>query len=122
VIGRLTTIWLSLATAAAVSLFALKFEVLSLEAELEALNDRIVADLEAIRVLQAEWSYLNQPAKLQQRADRHLDLGRLHANQVLSLDQLRQRAAAGQTPPRPVTAASAAGPPPAIILRVRADE
>lgn len=121
-IGRLTMIWLALATAAAVSLFALKFEVLSLEAELEALNDRIVADLEAIRVLQAEWSYLNQPARLQRRVDRHLGLDRLHANQVLGLDQLPARVEADQAPRRTVTAASAERPPPANILRVRAGE
>lgn len=114
-IGRLTMIWLCLATAAAVSLFTLKFEVLSLEGELEALNDRIVADLEAIRVLQAEWSYLNQPAKLQRHADRHLRLGRLRASQVIRLDQLPVRAEAGQT-------AAAERPPPANILRVRAGE
>lgn len=121
-IGRLTMIWLCLATAAAVSLFALKFEVLSLEGELDALNDRIVADLEAIRVLQAEWSYLNQPAKLQRRADRHLQLGPLRAAQVLRLDQLPVPAEAGQTPHRAVAAASAERPPPANILRVRAGE
>ena len=121
-IGRLTMIWLCLATAAAVSLFALKFEVLSLEGELDALNDRIVADLEAIRVLQAEWSYLNQPAKLQRRADRHLQLGRLRAAQVLRLDQLPVRAEAGRTPRRAVAAASAERPAPANFLRVRAGE
>lgn len=121
-IGRLTMIWLCLATAAAVSLFTLKFEVLSLEGELEALNDRIVADLEAIRVLQAEWSYLNQPAKLQRHADRHLQLGRLRASQVISLDQLPVRAKAGQTPHQAVAAASAERPLPANILRVRAGE
>ncbi len=121
-IGRLTMIWLCLATAAAVSLFTLKFEVLSLEGELEALNDRIVADLEAIRVLQAEWSYLNQPAKLQRHTDRHLQLGRLRAAQVLSLDQLPIPAEAEQTARRAVAAASAGRPPPANILRVRAGE
>ncbi len=121
-IGRLTMIWLCLATAAAVSLFALKFEVLSLEGELEALNDRIVADLEAIRVLQAQWSYLNQPAKLQRSADRHLQLGRLRAAQVLRLDQLPVPAEAGQPPHRAAAAASAERPAPANILRVRAGE
>ena len=121
-IGRLTMIWLCLATAAAVSLFTLKFEVLSLEGELEALNDRIVADLEAIRVLQAEWSYLNQPAKLQRHTDRYLQLGRLRAAQVLSLDQLPIPAEVEQTARRAVAAGSAGRPPPANILRVRAGE
>ena len=102
--GRLTLMWLGLATAAVMGLFALKFEVHSLEAELAALNLSIGSDVEAIHVLQAEWSFLNRPTRLQRGVVQYLDLRPVLANQVVGI---------GQLPARPEVA------PPAKFLRIR---
>jgi hypothetical protein len=72
---RQTTILaLSLAAIMAVALFYLKYEVTDLEAELDTLNNAIVSDREAIHVLKAEWSHLNDVGRLKDLSDRHLYL------------------------------------------------
>ena len=120
--GRLTMLWLGLATVAAMALFALKFEVMSLEARLEALNDRIVADLDAIHVLKAEWSFLNRPTKLQRRVDRYLELEPPQANQFLSIERLPTRTGALQAAPKSVAMRSSQERPPVIVVRAKAGE
>ena len=72
---RQTTILaLSMAAVMAVALFYLKYEVTDLETELDALNRAIVSDREAIHVLKAEWSHLNDVGRLKDLADRYLYL------------------------------------------------
>jgi len=70
-----TLFWVALAGCVGYGLYHLKNEVQALEDELFRVNRTILAEQEAIHVLRAEWSYLNQPARLQALASRHLDLG-----------------------------------------------
>lgn len=63
-----------LAAAAGGALFQIAFEVSELDDELARLNRDIRADRDAIHVLRAEWSFLNQPARLEELARRYLDL------------------------------------------------
>ena len=62
---RSMTFWLLLATCAGITLFLIKGEVQEREDRLSALNRQILADQEAIQVLNAEWSYLNRPERLE---------------------------------------------------------
>lgn len=78
--------------------------VKSQERELAALKASIVGEQEAIRVLKAEWSYLNQPERLQTLARQHLPLTPTSASQIVVLASLPVR---GATPPSaPVVEAS----------------
>ena len=70
-----TLFWIVLAGCVGFGLYHLKNEVQAQEDELFRVNRTILAEQEAIHVLRAEWSYLNQPARLQALASRHLDLG-----------------------------------------------
>jgi len=63
-----------LAAAAGGALFQVAFEVSALDDELAQLNRDIRADRDAIHVLRAEWSFLNQPERLEELTRRHLDL------------------------------------------------
>ena len=63
-IRRTTVFWALLAIFAGVSMFVVKHQVRSLESDLQRLERAIVAEQEEIRVLAADWSYLNQPARL----------------------------------------------------------
>lgn len=63
-----------LAAAAGGALFQIAFEVSELDDELSRLNRDIREDREAIHVLRAEWSFLNQPDRLEELTRRHLDL------------------------------------------------
>ncbi|MBO6782171.1 MAG: hypothetical protein JJ899_02700 [Alphaproteobacteria bacterium] len=92
---------LALAAAAGGALFHVSFEVSALDDRLAALNKDIRDDREAIHVLRAEWSFLNQPERLEELARRHLDLMPVAGNQLTG---------AGALPVRPEPAAPDAAP------------
>ena len=66
--------------------------------ELKDLDGAIAKEAEAIRVLKAEWSYLNQPERLQALARRHLTLGPTAAAQIVVLANLPERGAGAAVP------------------------
>jgi hypothetical protein len=79
-------------------------------ARLAALTQNIREEQETIRVLKAEWSYLNQPARLEKLSDAYLKLQPLAGKQMIEVKDLQDRPA----PPDPVAIATAeAVPPPA---------
>lgn len=55
-------------------LYTMKYEVQRLEARLASLHIQLAAERESIQVLRAEWSYLNNPERLETLASRHLHL------------------------------------------------
>ncbi len=68
---------LVLPAAAAYGLYEVKYEVRGLERELAALNRTLLGDQEAVHILEAEWSYLTRPARLEKLtagAELRLDL------------------------------------------------
>lgn len=74
------------ATAAlSLGLFSVKYQVHDLEDDLVALNKAIVAERQTLHVLEAEWSYLNDPARLRELAERHLDLAPVAAGQMADM-------------------------------------
>lgn len=95
--------WIGLAIALIFGVFHLKREVHALEEELTRLSRNILAEEEAIQVLQAEWSYLNQPARLRDLAKRHLDLAPMKPAQIGRVGDLppRPTEASGPLPPAP---------------------
>jgi hypothetical protein len=54
-------------------LYLVEHEVQGLERRLHRLNAELLDSQHAIQVLKAEWSYLNQPDRLQELASRHAD-------------------------------------------------
>jgi cell division protein FtsL len=83
---------LVLAGALSLALFSLKYQVQDLEDELVDLNRTILADQEAIHVLKAEWSHLNDPRRLRSLARRHLGMKPVMPAQLATIADL---------PPRP---------------------
>lgn len=64
--------WAILTIAVAVALFLLKHKVQELEHELVAKRVQIARDQGAIRVLEAEWTYLNNPERLRRQSEEYL--------------------------------------------------
>ncbi len=64
------------------ALFGVAFEVSALEERLFVLNEQITDDRDAVHVLRAEWSYLNQPERLEGLSQRYLELQPLDGNQI----------------------------------------
>ncbi len=69
-------------------LFQLKYHVVQLEQKLTLVERKIAQKKEAIHVLKAEWSHLNEPQRLQKLVEKHLAMGPLHAFQLISLSDL----------------------------------
>lgn len=61
------------------------------ERALRQLNADIAKEAEAIRALRAEWSFLNQPERLQALARKHLALAPTNPNQIVVLASLPAR-------------------------------
>ena len=80
---RQTTIFtLFVAAVMSFALFYLKYEVTNLENELNSLNRSIISDREAVHVLKAEWSHLNDLDRLKDLATRHLKLQETDPTQI----------------------------------------
>lgn len=74
--------------------YAMKYEVERLEQRAEALRHDIALQDETLHVLEAEWSYLNQPGRLQELATRHLDLAPVPVRRIGALSEIPFRVAA----------------------------
>jgi hypothetical protein len=67
-------VWVVVLTLLGVGLFQVKYNVQAKERELREVRRQVEANLSAIHVLDAEWSYLNDPLRLADLARRHTDL------------------------------------------------
>ncbi len=86
-----TALALLLAGILSLALFSVKYQVQDLEQELDALNRSIAADRQAIHVLNAEWSHLNNPDRLRVLSDRYLGLTPIEPEQLGAIDLLPMR-------------------------------
>jgi len=84
-------VWLVLVIAAGFCMFQIKFAVQELEHQLGQTNRDIQRAQDQIRVLKAEWSYLNEPGRLSDLNRRHLGLAPVSAKQMENLAELPQR-------------------------------
>ncbi len=105
-----TLILFVLSIVSAGALFGISFEVSALEERLTAVNHEIKRDRDAIHVLRAEWSYLNQPDRLDGLTRRYLDLQPLDGNQLVEFAAVPSRAAP-ESAPFPPPSETVTGPP-----------
>jgi len=90
----LSVIGVILLIASATGLYKLKYEVQRLDRQARALQNSINSERQSIRVLDAEWTYLNQPQRIQALADRFLQLKPVEPNQIASIENIPLRGAA----------------------------
>jgi hypothetical protein len=87
--------WLALAVVVGISMFLIKYKVQDLEEELQAKREEISRDRSAIRVLEAEWTYLNAPERLRRLSAQHLGFGPSVPQNMTDIEALPMRAAPG---------------------------
>ncbi len=79
-----TMIWLGLIGASSAFLFKTSYEVQSLEGDLRGLNRSILREQDSIRVMHAEWAFLNQPSRLQALSDQFTKLRPIAPMQMIA--------------------------------------
>ncbi len=90
-IRRSALAMLVLAAAFGFALYNLTYEVQRLETELRRTNKAMLEERDAIRVLQAEWSYLNEPGRLSALARKHLHLAAVGGGRIKAVADLPAR-------------------------------
>jgi len=80
--------WLIFIAFMGIGVFQLKYTVQAQEKELRKIRAEITQNLEAIHVLKAEWSYLNDPTRLADLARRHSDLVPITSNQIADISKI----------------------------------
>ncbi|QCO14572.1 hypothetical protein D3869_04660 [Azospirillum brasilense] len=99
--------WGGLIAAAGFVLFETSYEVQELEEKLGSLNRKIMVEQEAIQVLKAEWSFLNDPTRLETLSREHLALQPTEARQFVAMNIVPMR-------PSPTVAPEEAPLPPMV--------
>jgi cell division protein FtsL len=97
-----TIVWFCVVVAVGYAMFQVKYEVMQQEQMLAGINKQITDDREQIRVLNAEWSYLTRPSRVEELSARFLHLGGVNSIQILPPSAVPERPDAGA----PLAAAS----------------
>lgn len=105
-----TLLWLGMAAVCSVILFSTSQKVIDGEAKLAELKRETMREEESLRVLQAEWSYLNQPDRLEKLARQYLHLQPLTGRQFATMDTIPMRPIETATEEMPVAAKEAEKP------------
>lgn len=97
-------------------LYSLEHTTRGLERKVAKLDRSITDEKESIRLLNAEWSSLTRPDRLQKLAGQHLGLKPLQASQIVKVEELGAR-----VPAEPVIKLEASGSDPigAIIDKMQ---
>lgn len=90
-IRRSTILTLLVAIGLGFGLFRLTYEVQTLEGELSRVNRAVAAEREATHVLQAEWSYLNEPTRLEALTKKHLSLRATQDGRIRAVAEIPAR-------------------------------
>jgi hypothetical protein len=93
-----TLLWLLLAAFCGTALYHTSQRVHDRRQQLAVLEREAAREEESVRVLQAEWSYLNQPARLEKLARQYLRLAPLRGAQFAAADGIALRSAAAPEP------------------------
>ena len=86
IIGLLLTIIIGAGT------YWVSHEVERLEKRYAGIQSEILAEQESIHVLQAEWSYLNNPERIERLSQEYLSLAQIDTLQMASIDDLPENA------------------------------
>ena len=121
-------VWVVVLALLGIGLFQVKYNVQSKERELREVRRQIEANYNAIHVLDAEWSYLNDPLRLADLTRRHTGLVPTTPGQIGDFASLPLRIEdlplAPEVPaePQPPLVSSAPQAQPAPVMQVKADD
>jgi hypothetical protein len=86
---RLLNVCLGIAVfSTAVWLYQLKYDVRAADRRIAVLEREITETSHDITLLEAEWTYLNRPRRLQTLVENHLDLESVRSEQIIGAEQI----------------------------------
>ena len=110
-------LWLMLVVAAGFVTFKVKYAVQDIEDELNRVRKQTVAEQQEIRVLTAEWTYLNQPERLAELNRRFLQLAPIGTKQLQrKVEDIPYRPLPPPSAPPDILVVAATDPPAAQAL------
>ena len=83
-----TVFWVFVIAVAAFMLYRVKYEVQSLHTQIAQTTQKLEEERDAMRVVSAEWAYLNRPERLRALAAKHLGLTPATAAQIAVVEAL----------------------------------
>lgn len=84
----LILLWMAVIIASAFGLYRVKYEVQSIRAQIKETSDELAQENESLRVVAAEWAYLNRPDRLQRLASKYLSSEQLTVAQVAEVEAI----------------------------------
>lgn len=90
---KTTLLWLALAAFCGTVLFHTSQRVHDEREKIASLETSINKEEESLRVLNAEWSYLNQPARLEKLSKTYLNMAPLKGSQFIKVEDIPLRSA-----------------------------
>ncbi|MFM9890779.1 MAG: hypothetical protein ACKVOE_09120 [Rickettsiales bacterium] len=75
-------IYMACFACAAIGLYLVKYNAQCMQREVAALKHDLANEKESLHLLNAEWAYLNRPERLQELAEKHLELVPLDSRQI----------------------------------------
>lgn len=84
----MTAFWFLMTVLIGVGTYWISHEVERLERRYASIQSEILDEQESIHVFQAEWSYLNSPARIEKLAKKYLKLQQIQPIQMASIDNI----------------------------------
>ena len=83
-----TVMWMVVIVIASFMLYKVKYQVQALKNEVASTGRELEKEREALHVVNAEWAYLNRPARLQMLASKYLASTDLTVNQIAEVEEI----------------------------------
>ncbi len=80
--------WVFVVALAIFLLYRVKYEVQSLKSQVAEASHDLDAEREALRVVAAEWAYLNRPERLKQLSNKYLSSSSVTADRVAEIEAI----------------------------------
>jgi cell division protein FtsL len=72
-------------------IYQVKYEAHALDGQIVTLNKQIDSERDSLAVLRAEWSLLNRPERIERLAEKYLKLAPARPQQLVTLDEVKDR-------------------------------
>jgi hypothetical protein len=93
-----TIAWIGIFGLGALAVYLVKYQVQGVKKDVVALQYELQQERESLKLLQAEWAYLNRPDRLRKLASRYLTIEPYSAKQIVAVESLPFRAVEMTTP------------------------